>query len=93
MLLPDDNVIRREGIKCCVEAALEFFMIAFPQIMRDKEIVIDEEVMYTLYMLASSDDEYMNMLAKQWGINLGAEAINLPPLQELLEKGEQLNAD
>jgi len=39
----------------------------------------------TFYSLASSDEDYVQMMAKQWGIDLDAEAIDLPSLEELEE--------
>lgn len=83
MILPNDDEIKERGVKLCIMAVHEFFMLAFPEVAKLKEISLDEETLMTVYSLASSDEDYVQMMAKQWDIDLDAEAINLPSLEEL----------
>lgn len=86
MILPNDDEIKERGVKLCIMAVHEFFMLAFPEIAAEKGIKLDIETQMTFYSLANSDEDYVQLMANQWGINLDAQALSLPSLEDL-EKG------
>jgi hypothetical protein len=67
MQYPED-ADKREGVILCVTETKEFFK---EQSKSDLNFTQDE--LDTMYALASSDEEYIIMIANQYDINLTAE--------------------
>jgi hypothetical protein len=85
MILPNDDEVKERGVKICIKAVHEFFTLVFPEVVKQKGINFDDDILMTYYSLASSDEDYVQMIAKVFDVNLDAEAIDLPSLKELEE--------
>jgi len=94
MLIPKGDKVREQAHMRAVKAFYEFFTKIRPTLTKERELHFDEEKILTLYSLASSDNEYAEMLSQMWDINLDEEVPNVEELRRLLsEQGVELNVD
>lgn len=77
MIIPTNDPVEEKAVLTCVLATYEFFVKAFPEITKEKNLYLTEEQILTTYALCSSDDEYAELMAKQWGVDLDAPASDL----------------
>ena len=90
MILPNDDEIKERGVKLCVMAVHEFFCLVFPEVAKEKNIDLDEDTIMTYYSLASSDEDYVQLIAKAWDIDVDAEAINFTITRRTRKRSQRI---
>lgn len=80
MIIPNDDPMKEEGVKKCIEFTLDFFKEVWPEKAAELGITLDDA--FTVYSLAKTDDEFIRLIGNQFGIDIDDEAKELNNREE-----------